>query len=106
MTTYTIELTEAEDKALSYVAVNQDDWIQNATHERCRIAIEDIVQITVQKCLETGTPIPGSKDEMVALAFAKGWVKTAAERQAEAEAEAAQKLAAQLAEQTTAPAAP
>ena len=92
---YTITLTAAEDAALSHVAFSQDDWIQNAVHERCRIAIEEIVALTVQKCLETNTQIPGSKDEMVVLAFANGWVKTAAQRQAEAEAEAASRLAAQ-----------
>lgn len=80
---YTITLSEAEDKALSHVAVSQQDWIDNAVHERCRAAIDEIVQITVAKCLETSTLIPNSKDEMVALAFAQGWVKTAADRQAE-----------------------
>lgn len=83
---FTITLSAAEDKALSAVAMSQNDWIQNAVHERCRIAIEEIVAVTVQKCLETGTQIPGSKDAMVELAFEQGWVKTAAERQAEAEA--------------------
>lgn len=86
MTTYTIELTAAEDAALSYVAFSQNDWIQNAVHERCRIAIEEIVQITVQKCLQTGIQIPGSKEDMVALAFDQGWVKSAAIRQQEAQA--------------------
>jgi hypothetical protein len=86
---YTVTLTDAENSALAYAAMSQDDWIQNAVHERCRIAIEEIVAITVQKCLETSTQIPGSKDEMVALAFANGWVKTAAQRQAEFDAEAA-----------------
>ena len=85
---YTITLSEAEDAALAYVALSQSDWIQNAAHERCRIAIEEIVQITVQKCLQNGTQIPGSKEEMVALAFAQGWVKTAAQRQAEVAATA------------------
>ena len=85
---YTLTLTAAEDKALSYAAFSQQDWIDNAVHERCRIAIDEIVQVTVAKCLETGTQIPGSKDEMVDLAFAQGWVKTAADRQAEAEAAA------------------
>ena len=85
---YTTTLTAAEDKALSYAAFSQQDWIDNAVHERCRIAIDEIVQVTVAKCLETGTQIPGSKDEMVDLAFAHGWVKTAADRQAEAEAAA------------------
>jgi hypothetical protein len=90
---YSITLSAAEDKALAYAALSQQDWIDNAVHERCRIAIEEIVGITVQKCLETNTPIPGSKDAMVTLAFTQGWVKTAAQRQAEAEAEAAARLA-------------
>lgn len=92
MSNYTIALTEAENKALSVVALSQDDWIQNAVHERCRIAIEEIVALTVQKCLETNTPIPGSKDAMVDLAFAKGWVKTAAEQKAEVDAIMAARL--------------
>ena len=78
MTTYTITLTEAENKALSYAALAQQTWIDNAVHERCRLAIEEIVALTVQKCLETNTAIPGSKDAMVDLAFTQGWVKTAA----------------------------
>jgi hypothetical protein len=93
MTTYTIILSAAEDAALSHVALSQDDWIKNAVHERCRIAIEEIVGITVQKCLETDNQNPGSIDEMVGLAFAEGWIKTAAQRQAEAEAEAVARAA-------------
>jgi hypothetical protein len=81
---YTINLSAAEDAALSYAAFSQQEWIDNAVHERCRIAIEEIVALTVQKCLETNTPIPGSKDAMVTLAFEQGWVKTAEQRQAEA----------------------
>jgi hypothetical protein len=88
MTDYTITLSAAEDNALSYAAMSQQDWIDNAVHERCRIAIDEIVQITVQKCLETGTQIPSSKEAIVDLAFEQGWVKTAAERQADAEAAA------------------
>jgi len=86
MATYTTTLTEAENKALSYTALAQQEWIDNAVHERCRVAIDEIVNITVQKCLETNTAIPGTKDAMVDLAFAQGWVKTSAQRNAEAEA--------------------
>jgi hypothetical protein len=88
MANYTITLTEAENKALSYAVLTQQIWIDNAIHDRCRIAIEEIVTVTVQKCLETNTAIPGSKDAMVELAFTKGWVKTAAQRVVEAEAQA------------------
>ncbi len=72
-------LTEAENKALGYVAYSQQDWIDNAVHQRSRIAIEEIVKICVEKCIETNTQIPGSKDDIVLLAFEKGWVKTGAE---------------------------
>ena len=85
MTTYTITLTTAENKALSYVAASQHDWIENAALNRARIAIDEIVQITVAKCLETNTQIPGSKEAMVDLAFEQRWVKTAAERNQEQE---------------------
>lgn len=80
---YTVSLTLSENKALSYVALSQQEWIDNAVHERCRIAIDEIVQITVQKCLENNIQIPGSKDAMVDLAFEQGWVQSAAERSAQ-----------------------
>ena len=98
MTTHTITLSQSETMALSYAALSPDEWIQISVHERCRIAIDEIVQIAVAKCLETNTQIPGSKDEIVALAFSQGWVKTAAERQAEFEAEAAARIAAEAQE--------
>lgn len=97
MATYTITLSDAEDKALGVAAVSQQEWINNAVHERCRISMDEICQITVTNCLEQGIQIPGSKDEMVALAFAQGWVNTAAERQAEAEAAAVTRAAEQAA---------
>lgn len=75
---YTVTLSSAEDKALSYVAFSQQDWIENAVHERARVAIEEVVKICVEKCLETNTQIPSSKDAMVELAFEQGWVITAA----------------------------
>lgn len=80
MATYQITLTEAENKALSYVALSQLDWIKNVAKNRCRIAIDEIVKICVDKCLETNTQIPGSKDEMVLLAFEQGWVETVEQR--------------------------
>lgn len=74
MVTYTITLTDAEDAAFAYVAKSQQEWIDNVVQNRCRIAIEEIVKITVEKCLENNIQIPGSKDEMVTLAYAQGWI--------------------------------
>jgi len=91
MATYTIELSDAEDKALGVVAVSQNDWIQNAVHERCRIAIEEIVAAEVQRKLAAGEAITGSKDDIVMAAQ----VESAAERQARMEAEMAARVAAE-----------
>jgi len=83
MATYTITLSDAEDKALGVVAFSQDDWIQNAVHERCRIAMEEIIAAEVQRLLGEGKPITGSKDDIVMAAP----IQSAAERQAEFEAQ-------------------
>jgi hypothetical protein len=80
MTTYTVNYTETEDLAMQYAAASVDDWIQNAAHERARIAIDEIVKIAVEKFLEAGQTIPSSREEIVAAAFTNGWVKTAAQR--------------------------
>ena len=90
MTTYTITLSDAEDKALGVVAYSQNDWIQNAVKERCRIAMEEIVASEVQRKLAAGESITGSKDDIVMAAN----VESATQRQARIEAE----MAAQMAE--------
>lgn len=78
---YTITLSDAEDKALSIVALDQNDWIQHVVHDRCRIAIEEIVQSEVQRLLSEGKPITGSKEDIVIAAE----IETAAERHAKIE---------------------
>jgi hypothetical protein len=79
---YTVTLSDAEDKALAYVAASQQDWIDNAVHERCRIAIEEIVAAEVQRKLAAGEAITGTKDDIVMAAP----IKSAAERNAESAA--------------------
>ena len=83
MATYTITLSAAEDKALKVIAVSAQDWIDNAVHERCRIAMEEIIAAEVQRKLAAGEPIIGTKDDIVLAAP----VKSAAERNAEAQAQ-------------------
>jgi hypothetical protein len=85
MTTYTITLSAAEDKAIHVIAISAQDWIDNAVHERCRLAIEEIVAAEVQRKLAASEPITGSKEDIVMAAN----IKSAAERQAEYEAERA-----------------
>ena len=79
MPTYTVTLSDAEDKAMRYVAADPQDWIDNAAHERCRLAIEQIVAEEVQRKLAIGDAISGTKEEIVLAAP----IKSAAERNAE-----------------------
>jgi hypothetical protein len=88
--TYTITISDAEDKALHVVALSAQDWIDNAVHERCRIAIEEIVAAEVQRKLAAGEAISGSKEDIVNAAP----IKSAAERQAELNAQQAARIAA------------
>jgi hypothetical protein len=83
MATYTITLSAAEDKALHAVALSAQDWIDNAVHERCRIAIDEIVNAEVQRKLAAGQSITGSKDDIVLAAN----IESAAARNARLEAE-------------------
>ena len=77
MKEYKIELSAAQDLALSYAAMNQQDWINNAVENRCRTAMDEIIKICVDKCLAQNIAIPGTRDDIVLLAFEKEWVKTA-----------------------------
>ncbi len=85
--TITVTLSDAEFKALEVVAISAQSWIDNAVHNRCRIAIEEIVAAEVERITATGGAISGSKEDIVNAAP----VKSAAER----DAELAAKLAAQ-----------
>lgn len=75
----TITLTEAEAKALAYVAYNPQDWAENAVKERARIAMDEIFQLEVQRMLAdpNTTEIPADKEAVVLAAD----IQSAAERQ-------------------------
>ena len=65
MVQYTIELTDAESKALGFVAASQQEWIENAVKVRCTISIEDIVKREVDRKLAANETISGSKEDIV-----------------------------------------
>jgi hypothetical protein len=81
--TYTITLSDAQDKALSVVAASQQEWIENVVFERCRIAIDEIVNAEVQRKLAANEPITGSKEDIVMAAD----VETGAEKKLRLETE-------------------
>lgn len=82
MKNITIEVTDAEYMALQYAALSPEDWVDNLATDRARIAIDEIIKITVDYCLDNNIVIPASRDEIVLFAFNNGVVATAAERTA------------------------
>lgn len=65
MPDYTVTLTDVEQKAMEYVSTDVDFWIQNAVHERARIATEEMVSDYIKSRMEKGEAISGTKDEIV-----------------------------------------
>ena len=55
--------------------------------ERARIANDEIVSIYTNRALDEGVQIPATRELIVADAFTRGWVKTAAQRQAASDAD-------------------
>ena len=86
--TIQIELTDTQYKGLEYAALSPSEWAENVVTERCRIANDEIVDITVKHCLDNGIQVPATRELIVDYAFDNDIVKTAAVRNAEAEAQA------------------
>lgn len=79
--TITVTLSDAEFKALEVVAISAQEWVDNAVHERCRVAIEEIVAAEVNRITASGGTMSGTKEDIVNAAL----IKSAAQRQAEAD---------------------
>jgi hypothetical protein len=73
---YTITLSDAQNKALEIVAADPQEWIENAVFVRCEQSIEEIVAAEVQRKLAAGETISGTKEDIVLAAD----IETAAER--------------------------
>ena len=56
-TSYTVGITTGEYKALQYVMVDQNDWINNALKNRARIASDEIVNKYSQFKINKGEAI-------------------------------------------------
>ena len=78
----TITLTAAQEKGLAYVALSPQEWAENAVHNRCRIAIDEIYAAEVARMTADPaiTSIPADKDAVVLAAD----IKSVATRNAEA----------------------
>ena len=81
MNTFIVTLTDAELKALAYVALEPHEWIDNVVHERCRISMEEIfTQEVARMVADPSIPSISADREQVVL---DAVIKSAAERHAE-----------------------
>ena len=80
-TTYTVSLTDAQKKAMEYITVSIQDWIDNAVDNRARMSIDEIYNLEVARMNADSsiTTIPADKDKVVLDAD----IKSAATRAAE-----------------------
>lgn len=82
MAEITVTITDTQLKGLEYVALNPQEWVENAVTERARIANDEIIQMYTTRALDEGVQIPATRELIVADAFTRGWVQTAAQRDA------------------------
>ena len=82
MNTFRITLTDAELKALAFVAYDPQEWIDNAVKSRCQDAIEEIFKQEVARMLAdpNTTSIPADREAVVLAADIKTAVEIHAER--------------------------
>ena len=67
MATYTITLTDAEDKGIRYLVDDPQDWIQNAASSQAQRGIDTIYAQEVERMTNDPdiTSIPADKDQVV-----------------------------------------
>ena len=78
---YTVTLTEAQRKALEYIALDASEWINNAAISRSNNAVDEICAIYTNHKLENDEAITVvGKDAMVLAAYSEGLIQSAATR--------------------------
>ena len=79
--TFTITITDAEEKAFAWDIVDPETWVENAVKEKCRKCIDRLYDAEVKRMTDDDTvsTIPADKDTVVNNAN----VKTAKQREDE-----------------------
>ena len=72
-TSYTVGITTGEYKALQYVMVDQNEWINNALTNRARIATEEIQNLYTTYKINKGEAITAvGSTAVIEAAYAEG----------------------------------
>ena len=72
-TSYTVGITTGEYKALQYVMIDQNDWVNNALTNRARIATEEIQNLYTNFKIGRGEAITAvGSTAIIEAAYAEG----------------------------------
>ena len=72
-TSYTIDITTGEYKALQYVMVDQKEWIENAITQRAALATKEIQSIYTNYKIDRGESITAiGTTAIIEAAYAEG----------------------------------
>ena len=80
MKTYSVELTELEELAFQYAAIDTQEWIENSVKHRCQTALQEIIAAVAAKYLTEGIQMPTTQLEVVQDAYSRGWIQTAKQK--------------------------
>jgi len=81
MPNITITITDVEQKGLEYAAHTPADWASGVIKHRAKVAVDEIVDITVKHCLDNDIQVPSTREAIVDYAFDNDLVITAKQRQ-------------------------
>ena len=70
--TTTVTLSDTEEKAMSTITADIDDWVQNAALNRARIAKEEIIADLIRHCNANDIALAVGEDAQVTQAFDLG----------------------------------
>ena len=72
-TSYTVGITTGEYKALQYVMVDQNNWVNNALTNRARIASDEIINLYTNFKVNKGEAITAvGSTAIIEAAYAEG----------------------------------
>lgn len=85
MATYTVTISDAQEKGFKYNTVDPQEWIENLIENKARQGMDEIYLMEIERMTNDPnvTSIPADKEHIVLEAL----IETAAERQARGIAE-------------------
>jgi|APGre2960657404_1045060.scaffolds.fasta_scaffold369111_1 hypothetical protein len=74
---YKIQITEEEKLVLEATTGNIQSWIDNAIHNRARIALSDMISLYVAQALQNNWEIPSKQIDLIKAAIDKNIIEQA-----------------------------